>query len=109
MTVEELEIIVTAKVEEALKEFKKVAPTVQKMVQDVQSAMKNVDANALKKNVNKAIKEIKNKMVSLKKTNKNSKLKIDSNNKEALKKIDQVQKKLKALHKSNYIRKYGNG
>lgn len=99
MTVEELEIIVTAKVEEALKEFKKVAPTVKKMVQDVQNAMQNVNTDIVKNKVAKAVQIIKNKIGSLKKSSEDNKIKIDINNKEAQKQITQLEKEIDSLQK----------
>lgn len=99
MTVEELEIIVTAKVEEALKEFKKVAPTVKKMVQDVQNAMQNVNTDVVKNKVAKAVQIIKNKIGSLKKSSEDNKIKIDINNKEAKKQITQLEKEIDSLQK----------
>ena len=38
MTVEEIEIIVTAKIEEALKEFQKIVPTIKKQMDQTQNA-----------------------------------------------------------------------
>lgn len=106
MTVEELEIIVTAKVEEALKEFEKVAPTVKKMVQDVQNAMQNVqnamqnvNTDIVKNKVAKAVQIIKNRIDSLKKSSKDNKIKIDINNKEAQKQITQLEKEIDSLQK----------
>lgn len=39
MTIEEIEIIVTAKVEEALQKFKEIAPTIQKSVKQASSVL----------------------------------------------------------------------
>lgn len=51
MTVEEIEIIVTAKVEEALKEFKKILPQIKQEMAKVQKEVEKVDFNGLAKQV----------------------------------------------------------
>lgn len=51
MTVEEIEIIVTAKVEEALKEFKKMLPQIKQEMAKVQKEVEKVDFNGLTKQV----------------------------------------------------------
>lgn len=51
MTVEEIEIIVTAKVEEALKEFKKMLPQIKQEMSKVQKEIGQVDFNGLAKQV----------------------------------------------------------
>lgn len=51
MTVEEIEIIVTAKVEEALKEFKKMLPQIKQEMAKVQKEVEKVDFNGLVKQV----------------------------------------------------------
>jgi phage-related protein len=51
MTVEEIEIIVTAKVEEALKEFKKMLPQIKQEMTKVQKEIGQVDFNGLAKQV----------------------------------------------------------
>ena len=51
MTVEEIEIIVTAKVEEALKEFQKILPAMQTAIKQTQEELSNVDMSKLQKAV----------------------------------------------------------
>lgn len=51
MTVEEIEIIVTAKVEEALKEFKKMLPQIKQEMSKIQKELGQVDFNGLAKQV----------------------------------------------------------
>ena len=43
MTVEEIEIIVTAKVEEALKEFQKILPEMTKIIKQTQEQLAKAD------------------------------------------------------------------
>lgn len=51
MTVEEIEIIVTAKVEEALREFKKISPKIKKELSTIQAETEKVKFNGLAKKV----------------------------------------------------------
>lgn len=99
MTVEELEIIVTAKVEEALKEFKKVIPVVKQMVKETHETFSKVDTNIIKSKIDQAVQFIKNKLGSLKNTNKNNEINIKVNNNEAKKNITQLEKEIETLQK----------
>ena len=47
ITVEEIEILVTAKVEEALKEFEKMIPAIKEKMKQVQEAFSKVDTKAM--------------------------------------------------------------
>ena len=49
MTVEEIEIIVTAKVEEALKEFEKFLPAIKEVMKQAQEAFSKVDMKEFQK------------------------------------------------------------
>lgn len=97
MTVEEIEIIVTAKVEEALKEFLKIAPTIKKAVQQVQDNFQKIDTSKMKNKIQQAVQFTKKKMQDLKKGSKNNELAIKVNNKEAEKQITQIQKQIDSL------------
>ena len=97
MTVEEIEIIVTAKVEEALKEVKKIVPAITKAVQQAQESFQKVNAKAVTNKVNQTIQFVKKKIESLKKSNQNNEIKINVNNKEASKQISQLEKQINSL------------
>ena len=87
MTVEEIEIIVTAKVEEALKEFEKFLP-------------------AIKKVMKQSLMLVKKQLANLKKSSENNQIKIKITNAEAIQQIRQVKKELDALHKQHTARRY---
>lgn len=97
ITVEELEIIVTAKVEEALKEFKKIEPSIKKCVQTAQENFKKMDTSIMTKKIQQAVQFVRKKMQDLKKSNKNNELSIKVNNKDAQKQITQIQKEIESL------------
>jgi len=97
MSKENIEIIVTAKVENAIKEFKKIVPEVQKIVQEVQESFNKMDTKGMTNNVKNAVQIIRNKMEDLKKSNQNNIIKLTVNNKEAQKQISQVQKEINSL------------
>lgn len=98
-TVEEIEIIVTAKVEEALREFKKIQPELQKMVQDMTKQMSKIDTKEFIQKVQKAAQEVKNKVQILKKSTQNNEIKIKVTNDEASEQITQLEKEIDSLQK----------
>lgn len=97
MTVEEIEIIVTAKVEEALKEFEKMLPAIKKAMKEAQDAFSKVDTKAMTSKLHQAVNFMKKKMQDLKKSSENNEIAIKVNNKEAQKQISQVQKQIDSL------------
>lgn len=97
MTKNEVEIIVTAKVEGAITEFKKIVPEIKKIVKEVQNSFDEIDTKKMTNNVKNAVQSIKNKMEDLKKSNQNNVIKLTVNNKEAQKQISQVQKEIDSL------------
>ena len=106
MTVEEIEIIVTAKVEEALKEFEKFLPTIKQVMKQAQEAFSKVDMKAFQKNINQSLLLVKKQLANLKKSSENNQIKIKITNAEAIKQIRQVKKELDALHKQHTARRY---
>ena len=94
MTVEEIEIIVTAKVEEALKEFEKFLPAIKEVMKQAQEAFSKVDML------------VKKQLANMKKSSENNQIKIKITNAEAIKQIRQVKKELDALHKQHTARRY---
>ena len=97
MTVEELEIIVTAKVEEAIKQFKKIAPEIKKAVQQTQESFEKVDTKEMTNKVKQAVQLVKQKIEDFKKSNQDNAIKLTVNNKEAQKQISQIQKQIDSL------------
>ena len=53
MTVEEIEIIVTAKVEEALKGFEKLVPGIKKELEKVQESFSKINISTLQNKIQK--------------------------------------------------------
>lgn len=98
-TVEEIEIIVTAKVEEALREFKKIKPELEKAMQEMVKQMSKIDFKQIGQKVQKAVQEVKNKIQILKKFTENNEIKIKVTNDEASRQITQLEKEIESLQK----------
>lgn len=99
MTIEEIEIIVTAKVEEALQKFKEIALTIQKSVKQAQEAFSKVDTKVMTNKLHQAVNFMKKKMQDLKKSSRNNELSIKVNNQDAKKQITQIEKEIDSLQK----------
>lgn len=99
MTIEEIEIIVTAKIEEALQKFKEIAPTIQKSVKQAQEAFSKVDTKVMTNKLHQAVNFMKKKMQDLKKSSRNNELSIKVNNQDAKKQITQIEKEIDSLQK----------
>ena len=97
MTVEEIEILVTAKVEEALKEFEKIVPSMKKQMKQVQETFSKVDTKAMTSKLHQAVNFMKKKMLNLKKSSENNEIAIKVTNKDAQKQISQIQKQIDSL------------
>lgn len=97
MTVEEIEIVVTAKVEEALKEFEKILPAIKEKMKQVQEAFSKVDTKSMTSKLHQAVNFMKKKMQDLKKSSENNEIAIKVNNKDAQKQISQIQKQIDSL------------
>lgn len=97
MTVEEIEIIVTAKVEEALKEFQKILPTIKQSIKQAQEAFSKVDTKTMTNKLHQAVQFMKKKMQDFKKSSTNNEIAIKVNNKDAQKQISQIQKQIDSL------------
>lgn len=98
ITVEEIEIIVTAKVEEALKEFQKILPEMTKIIKQVQEQLANVDMSKLQKAVKQQMPLFKKQIQNLKKSIENNDISIKINNKDAEKQISQTEKQIDSLN-----------
>ena len=59
MTQEGVEIVVTAKVEGALKEFDKIVPSIRKTVKQTQEAFSKIDMKSFTKKIKQAFKDVK--------------------------------------------------
>ena len=105
MTIEEIEIVVTAKVEEALQKFKEIAPTIQKSVKQAQEAFSKVDTKEMKNKVQQATDFVKKKTQELKQSSKNNEIAIKINNKDAKEQINQIQKQIDSLQEKINARK----
>ena len=97
MTVEELEIIVTAKVEQAIRQFKKIVPEIKKVAQQTQESFEKMDTKVMTNKVNQAVQLVKKKVEDLKRFNQNSEIKLTVNNRDAQKQINQIQKEIDSL------------
>lgn len=97
MTVEEIEIIVTAKIEDALKEFKKIVPAIRQSVKQAQEAFSSIDTKTVQNKFGQAVQFMKKKIQDLRKNNKSNEITIKVNNKDAQKQISQVQKQIYSL------------
>jgi len=60
VTVEEIEIQVTASVESALKEFKKMVPEIRKQIKELQSEFSNIDMKSFANKTEQATKQVQN-------------------------------------------------
>ena len=105
MTVEEIEIIVTAKVEEALKEFQKILPAMQTAIKQTQEELSNVDMSKLQKAVKQQMPLFKKQIKNLKKSIENYDISIKINNKDAKEQITQTQKQIDSLQEKINARK----
>lgn len=97
MTAEEIEIIVTAKIEEALKELNKIVPAIKGKMKQVQEAFSQINAKEINSKVQQATNFAKKKIQDLKKSSENSKIAIKVNNKEASKQVTQLEKEIDSL------------
>lgn len=69
ITVEEIEIVVTASVEEALREFKKMLPEIKKQMKQVQDEFSRVDLKGITNKTQIAMQQVKQKINQVKGTN----------------------------------------
>ena len=99
MTVEEIEIVITAKVEEALKEFQKIIPVIKQSMKQAQDAFSRVDTKAMTNKLHQAVNFMKKKMEDFKKSSENNEIAIKVNNKDAQKQITQIEKEIDSLQK----------
>ena len=94
MTVEEIEIIVTARVSEVLKEFMKILPAIKQTIKQVQDAVDTIDTSEIEKSMKKIISSYSK---TIKKVSKENKIKLEVINSDANKAINETEKKLESL------------
>jgi len=103
MTVEELEIIVSASIEPALKELKKLMPQIKQQVTEAvevaQKSMEQIDTKKMSNRLQQAFQLVRKRIDNLKKSTQNNEIAIKVNNKEASKQISQVEKEIESLQK----------
>ena len=99
MTVEEIEILVTARVEEALKDIPKLVPTIKKVVEQSQTALKNMNTEVFREKLHQVVQFAKKKITDLKKSTQNNEIAIKVNNKEAKQQVTQLEKEIDSLQK----------
>ena len=99
MTVEEIEILVTAKTEEALKEFNKIVPAVKEKMKQVQDTFSKIKTTEMKSKIQQAVNFAKSKITELKKSTANNEIAIKVTNKDAHQQITQIQKEIDSLQK----------
>jgi len=99
---EELEIIVTAKIEEAVREVMKLAPQIKQTMKQVQESFSKVDMKEFNKKVQQSMENLKR----ILKKNSNNEVKIKANNEELKKKVSQARKELDSLKKQTTARKF---
>lgn len=68
MTVEELDIVVQASVEQALTEFKKIVPQLKKTIKQVEDNFNDIDAKGMTNKVQQAVQQVKQKINEVKNT-----------------------------------------
>ena len=68
ITVEELDIVVQASVEQALTEFKKIVPQLKKTMKQVQDNLNNVNSKGMVTKVQQAVQQVKQKVNEVKNT-----------------------------------------
>ena len=107
MTVEELEILISANIEPALKEIKKLIPQIKQTVEQAtsvaQKSFNSMNMEKAKNSFEKAVDKMKNKLLGFK--NKETEVKIKVNKQEASKQITQLEKEIESLQKKIEARK----
>lgn len=97
MTIEEIEILVTAKVEEALKQFMQIAPAIKKEIKKAQEAFSEINTKEMTNKIHQATIIAKKKIQDFKKSIENNKIAIKVTNEDAKKQISQLEKEINSL------------
>lgn len=99
MTVEELEILVTAKTEEAVKELEKIIPAIKQATRQVQEAFSKIDTKTMQNKLQQAVQFAKKKVQDLKRSTEKSKIAIKVTNDDARSQVTQLEKEIDSLQK----------
>lgn len=97
MTVEELDVLVQVQIEEAVKEFQKLVPEIRKQAKQIVEQVNKMDFSVISGKVQQAVKQVKQKMASLKSTNKSNIVDIKVTTENASKQVSQLQKQIDSL------------
>jgi len=97
ITVEELDIVVQASVEGALKEFQKLVPKIRQVTKQMTEHINKSDFSGFAGKVQQAIKQVKQKLDSFKSSNKANNLEVKVTTEDAKKQITQLQKQIDSL------------
>lgn len=95
MTVKEIEKLVATKVEQIIKQFQKIAPSVVAVVGQVQKNLRKIDVSVVTNKMKQMVDTVKSKMKAL--SNSKAKVKLEVSNEEAKKQISQFQKEINSL------------
>lgn len=97
MTVEELEILVQANIEGFIKEFQKIVPEIKKQAKQIVEHVNKMDFSGISGKVQQVVKQVKQKMASLKSSNKSNVVDIKVTTENASKQVSQLQKQIDSL------------
>ena len=97
MTVEELDILIQVRIEEAVKEFQKLVPEIRKQIKQIVGTVNKMDFSVISEKVQQTIKLVKQKIQSLKNSNKDNKIKLNVTTEDAQKQVSQLQKQIDSL------------
>ena len=103
ITVEELDIVVQASVEQALTEFKKIVPQLKKTIKQVEDNLNNVDTKGMTNKVQQAVQQVKQKINEVKNTSIDKQLqsqfdKAGASVQKYQGQLDQVKEKLRQVY-----------
>ncbi len=96
---EEIEIIVTARVEEVIKQFRKVVPEIKKVAEEAQRNFAQIDTKQMTNRIQQAVQSVRKSIDDLKKSNKDSQIKLNINSQDAQKQVSQLQKEIDSLQR----------
>ena len=97
MSAEKIEILVTIKVEEALREFLKLAPAIRKQLKQVEEAFSKVDLSGINKKMQQVTIFVRKKLDELRKSSMSNEIIIKVTNQDAKAQISQIQKQIDSL------------
>lgn len=99
MTVEELDIVVNASVEKALKEFEKLIPAIKQTTKQMVEQLNKTNLSGFTGKIQQAVRQVKQRIESLKNSNKSNEIAIKVSTEDAQKQVTQLQKQIDSLQK----------